>query len=176
MSYFIDQFDQAKLDATRETWINSAEALGIPSLEYNRILQWASTRIDYKANNGDSYAYGIFHKDSQEAVAIVDLVYTKRSNGDVGWLKMLDVSLSPTFAPTQILAVPERYNEVLAIYASAILGTAQLTSDHKARVVKLYGRDDDLFRLFVALNERLHTLLQNATSKMEGRWLVISAH
>jgi len=177
MELKIDKFNADKLAATRESWINTAESFGMLALEYERMLEMVATHMDYSRSKGDSFAYGIFEKDSDEAIAIVDIVYTSRSGSQVGWLKMLQVSLGPSLAEPQVASNPEKYGQVLDVYLTAIHGTISLTDDHKAKVVKLYGRNNELMTLFLALNERLRTTLDSPYhSKMEGRWLVISTH
>lgn len=176
MALELKKFSNQTLEVTGESWISSAENLGIPSLDYEITLAWSKDHIDYNAN-GDSLAYGIFESDSDEAVATVDIVYSLRPGPDVGWLKMLNVTLGPTLSPSEIDADTSKLAQVVDIYAVATVGTIALTNDHKARVIKLYGRNDNLLTLLIALKERLIVLLKDQCHiKMEGRWLVISAH
>jgi len=175
MTIKLIKFTDALLAETTESWITSADNIGIPSLDYEMVLAWAKSHLANQTDN--SHAYGIFEDDDDAALAIVDIVYTQRPGPDVGWLKMLSIYLSPMLAPSEIESNTDRLLKVLDIYAEAIIGTINLTSDHKARVVKLYGRNDNLLRLLVALKERLSaTLNDKCHIKMEGRWLVIAAH
>lgn len=177
MALKVSQFDAKLIEATREAWIDSAENLGIPSLDYERVLAWAESHLNYAdANSPDSLAYGVFEDGEKEALAVIDVVYSKRPGPDVGWLKMLSVSLGPVLSPAQIDADPTKLAQVIDIYAEATSGIIQLTEAHKARVIKMYGRNDSLLKLLVALNERLRTTLPNCHTKMEGRWLVVTAN
>lgn len=172
----ISKFTSELLAATQEAWINSADSLGIPSLDYERVLAWAQSHMNYDEENSiDSFAYGVFEDNVQEALAIVDVVYSKQHGPDVGWLKMLSVSLSPAYSPAIVDAEPEKLAQVIDIYAEATSGVIDLTGTHKARVIKMYGRNDSLLKLLVALKERLRIKLPSCHTKMEGRWLVVTA-
>jgi hypothetical protein len=169
------RFTEASLAATRKTWLESAAVLDIPSLDYEVLLGWAEKHIAYDGANGDSFAYGIFEDASPYALAVVEIVYTQRPRG--GWLKMLSVKLGPMLAPAVVEADASKMLQVIDIYADATIGTLLLTWSHTAKVVKLYGRNESLLKLLVALNERLKALMADRmATKMEGRWLVITPH
>lgn len=173
----LDRFSSLTLQSTKDSWLESAESFGIPSLDYERVLEWATSRVNYDSPLTGSLAYGIFDSDSSAAVAIVDIVYSKQNNADLGWLKMLTISLSPHFSPSEIEKDEQKLGQIVDIYTEALLGTVNLTEVHRARVVKLYGRDHTLLQLCVAVNERLKgTPNKNFSSKIEGRWLVISVN
>jgi hypothetical protein len=168
-------FDAEKLEATRVAWLSTAEDLGLPTLEYEKTIAWVESHSNYTVKNGDSYAYGIFDGDRNDAVAVVDIVHSTRVR-DTGLIKMLEVTMGPNFAPSTAKLTPESYSELLSIYGQAIAGTLSLTSAHPARIVKLYGRDDELMKLFVGLNHHLNSQdVIPLNSKIESRWLVISA-
>lgn len=176
MGFELKQFTEQSLGFTTDSWINSSDSLGIPSLDYERTLDWSRNNIDYTEGT-NSLAYGIFEDGSDGAIAIVEIVYSQRHGVDVGWLKMLSITLGPTLSPSEVEADASKLTQVIDIYAVATVGTIALTSDHKARVVKLYGRNDSLLTMLIALNERLRVVLADKChTKMEGRWLVISAH
>lgn len=170
------RFDEGKLASTKAAWVKSAEEIDVPALEFQKTLAWVESHVDYNARNGDSYAYGVFADDCDEALAIVDIVYSTRGGPDIGWLKMLSVTLAPQFsAPvlTQQLA-----SLVLAIYIEAVRGTVALTDVHRSRVVKLYARNDEFFKILLSLNEYIGQYGQEIgmASKFEGRFLVITAN
>lgn len=172
--FSLDRFDAAKLEATRLSWMSTVEDLGLPALEYEKTIRWVESHTQYDVKNGDSYAYGIFQEDRSDAVAIVDIVHSLRVR-DAGLIKMLEVTMGPALAPSKITT--ESYAEILGIYSQAIVGTIALTAEHPARIVKLFGRDDDLMKLFVALNVHLNSQKDAPIkSKLEGRWLVISSN
>jgi hypothetical protein len=172
--YAIAQFDAAKFEATKAAWLDSAESLGIPDLDYVKQIDWVALHMDYETQ-GDSFAYGLFDEESNVAVATVDIVYTKRSTND-GWLKMLQLFLAPKYAPSVVSASPQVLTEILEIYASSIIGTVELTGIHPARTVKLYARNDNLMSLLAGVQQRISANASTSTTcRFEGRFLVISA-
>lgn len=173
MAKKLKKFTPETLAATREKWSDSAKELDIPFLDYDVILGWSESHMGYANANGDSLAYGIFEGRSDFALAIVEIVYTQRSRGN--WLKMLSVKLGPMLAPAVVEADMAKMSEVIDIYAEATIGTVELTGSHKAKTVKLYGRNENLLKLLLILNERLRSLAADKFAcKMEGRWLVIT--
>lgn len=172
--YAIAQFDASKFEATKDSWLNSAESLGIPDLDYVKQIDWVARHMDYQAS-GDSFAYGLFDEGSDVAVATVDIVYSRRASND-GWLKMLQLFLAPSYAPSVVSASPLALMEILDIYSSAISGTVELTGIHPARTVKLYARNDNLMSLLAGVQQRLSALPASSVKcNFEGRFLVISA-
>lgn len=172
MAHKMKPFTAESLKATEAKWREYADALDIPFLDYQVLLEWVEKHVDYANANGDSAAYGIFEGKSAHAEAVVEIVYTQRPGGN--WLKMLSVKLSPALAPAVLETDIAKVVTVVDIYATAVVGTLELTGVHKAKIVKLYGRNESLLKLLIALNERLKgTLADRITSKMEGRWLVI---
>lgn len=170
--YEMKQFDDASLEATRINWLSTAEDLALPSLTYEKTLAWAASHMNYVEKKNDGYAYGIFAVGSNQAVAVVDIVYSTRVR-DVGLIKMLEVTMGPDLAPSVITA--ESYSQLISIYGQAITGTIALTAAHPARIVKLYGRDDDLMKLFAALNHTFNSIPTSPIkSKIESRWLVVT--
>lgn len=176
MDFEFKQFSQESFKLTKDDWIISAESLGYSSFEFEKSLEYASSRITYE-ENAESYSYGIFRTGSNSAVALVDVSHTTRVK-DVGWLKMLNVDFSPAFSMinTDIFDT-KKFSEKLEIYVASISGTINLTNHHKAKVVKLYGRNEHLLMLLNALN---YHLTKNPDSefgsRIEGRWLVVSTH
>ena len=173
MSFSLEKFTEDSLEATNEAWIEASHSYGMPVIDFEKSLTWAKSHINYDSECC-SFSYGVFQTSSNEAAAIVDVVYKTQFGPDLGWLKMLDVSLSPKYSiDFQGLDV----STLTEIYLTAIIGTVLLTADHRARVVKLYGRNEPLLMLLHLLNERLkHNEApgQNVHSKIEGRWLVVT--
>jgi hypothetical protein len=166
----IDQFTNASLNTSRDAWRNRACELDIPQLDYEMLFTWAETKIDYENPNHNSFVYGIFEDDGC-LLAIVEIIYTKRGNGDVGWLKMMDIKLCPDFSPSEIEENPEKFSKVAAIYKRSINDAIELTGQHPARVVKLFARDNALFKVYATMVEFMH---ENYKAEMHGRWLVIT--
>lgn len=173
-----EKFDAKKIDDTKSAWFTSADNFGIPTLDYEVILSWVSSHINYDIQH-DSLAYGIFLNGDTEAEAIVDVVYTKRAGPDVGWIKMLQVWFSPKYSSAELQKDNDKLDQMLDIYTESIRGTILLTGTHTAKVIKLYGRDDNLLSLLLALRERVtssEAFDGKVKAKMEGRWLVISTN
>lgn len=171
----LQKFDAQKITETNSAWLNSADSFGMPTLDYEVILSWLVNHVNYDVQY-KSLAYGVFIDGSDEAEAIVDVVYTKRPGPDVGWIKMLQVWFAPKYSPAELQKDNQKLELILDIYTEAIRGTILLTATHIARVIKLYGRDESLLSLLFALKERMSSTkhFQEALkAKMEGRWLVI---
>lgn len=163
-------FDVNKLDAVTIAWLATADSLGLPPIEYQKVLDWTRSHIDYIQGTGDSFAYGVFDETSGDAVAIVDIVHTTKSGPDKGWLKMLNITFGPQLAPSQSESA-----QPLEIYHAAITGTISLSGELPSRVIKLFGRDSYLMNLFAGLHYHISkTDGSSFGSKIEGRWLVIS--
>jgi len=174
MKYTLSGFTVDSFQSAKQQWIDNAISNNLPITDYEKIIEWAEKRIDYGNKSSDSYAYGIFCDKTQVCVAVVDIVYTKRGND--GWLKMLTVNLAPDFITSELEAKPIKLEDVLYIYIAAAIGTIKLTSNHKARTIKLYGRNDPMLSLLVAMKTQLSNdqdLLKISIS-LEGRWLVIT--
>ncbi len=175
MNYQFKGFTAESFRSTEEAWISSSENLGIPSIDFEKSLEYALARLDYESNK-DSYVYGIFPADSDEAVALVDVIYSTKVK-DTGWIKMLNVTFNPVYSEIDPSSNDGKFEEKIDIYAETISGTISLTNHHQAKIVKLFGRNDSLMSLFHALNYHLKKLDKSPMqSKIEGRWLVISTH
>jgi hypothetical protein len=174
MSQTLTQFDEKTLNEAKNAWFEMAVKLDMPSTEYEKIFEWAEKRINYENGNGDSLAYG-FYGQSKECLAVVDIVHDKRGIADKGRLKMLTVNLCPKFSTSQIEADVNKIEQVLDVYSEVTIGTIMLTSVHKSSIIKLYGRDDPMLNLLLALKERIngHEKIP-LKANMEGRWLSLS--
>lgn len=174
MEFEFRQFTNESFAATEAAWLDSSENLAMSSIEFEKSLDRARTRIDYE-KGVNSYAYGIFKKDEEEAVAIVDVTYSTKVK-DIGWLKMLDVAFNPHYSDVDQTS-SETFSEKMEIYVTSIYGTIELSNHHKAKVVKLYGRHENLLTLLYAMNYHLKDNADSAfNTKIEGRWLVFSTH
>jgi hypothetical protein len=177
MNFKLDKISQEVLDATAVSWYASADSLGIPQIDSEKVISWAERHINYENVNNTSAAYGIFEEGNPtEVVAFVDIVYSEVVPRH-GWLKVLNISLSPVYCASEVENDLEKLYIVIDIYVESVIGAMNLTDNHKAKVLKIFGRNDGLFRLLVILKERLSTLEDSKiTAKIEGRWLVISAN
>lgn len=170
----VTQFTPEIIAETRRAWLAKATQLDMPTLDYEKELDWADRHINYAEAGNDSLAYSII--DSTDAVvAMIEVVYTRKGAPAMGWLKLLTVKLSPDFAPSEIESHPEKAEQLFNIYTCAIIGTVELTGLHRARVIKLYGRDNTLLSLLTGIKESLTRDLDSMKFKISfnARWLVI---
>ena len=86
----LKKFNEESIEDTESAWLNAADSYGIPTLDYELVLAWMKSHVNYDVEH-DSSAHGIFSEEFTEADAIVDVVYTRRPGPDVGWIKMLRV-------------------------------------------------------------------------------------
>jgi hypothetical protein len=174
MEVKLKQIDSNCLAESRAIWLDKATSLDMPTFDVEKTFDWAASRIDYE-RKGDSYAYGVLEDNTTNCLAIVDIVHTDNKGKANAWLKMLSIELRPEFTEQNILLDQSLYEAAMDIYTASIIGTIELTDVHKARTIKLYGRNDSLLSLLTALKERLQSKMHNALQvNMEGRWLVIS--
>ncbi|MYM65468.1 hypothetical protein GTP45_01295 [Pseudoduganella sp. FT55W] len=179
MKYELAQFDHVRLERTIGRWTEKAAQLDMPFHEFEKDLNWVAAHIDYTVV-GDSYAYGIFAEGSDQAVAVAEIVYSRRAGPDVGWLKMLEISMGPEHSPSQISSA-DMLVSLVDIYVAGVQGVIGLTDVHKARVIKIYGRNDQEMTFLVSLQAHLakldnHGTTGGFTTKFEGRWLVIAVN
>ncbi|MGC7405384.1 hypothetical protein ACPWR0_07480 [Pandoraea pneumonica] len=166
------RFNDAALEATKQEWARQVGAAGVFNLDYGRTLDSIANHMNYEnGGGGDHLAYGIFKKNQPHACAVVHVVYTRKPAPTRGWLKMMEVRLSPELDLSVAAADSDALLEVLQIYAASISGTFALQAVHPSNVVKIYGRNASLLQLLVALVPTLQA--SNFNAKMEGRWLVI---
>lgn len=170
--YKLQPFDAASVKATRLDWERQLQKKqeDLFSADFLRFLDWVDTHMDYADGGDEGLAYGIFRDGSKHAVAIVDVVYSKRGTK---WLKMMGVNLSPDLY-LRLTGDNDDFVEVLDVYQEAVFGTLALTSVHKSNTVKLYGRSGTLLAFLKALaghtKPKLASLGINVT--VEGRWVV----
>ncbi|MFV8643886.1 hypothetical protein [Ralstonia pseudosolanacearum] len=169
------QFSQETLVSTRQVWRGHIESYEMFDLEYQRVLDAAASQIDYAhPPNGSPMAYGVFQSGAADASAIVSIVYTPRPGPSRGWLKMLEVSLSPQYDELVISGDMQKYRDVLLVFAAAISGTLNLRGTHRSKVVKLYGRNESMLKLLAGVGEGIRGVTTGINVSMQGRWLVIS--
>ncbi|MDC6179050.1 hypothetical protein [Ralstonia solanacearum] len=169
-------FSEAWLESTRLAWRAHIDNHEMFDLEYQRVLDAATNQINYAhPPNGHPMAYGVFRSGAADASAIVLIVYTPRPGPSRGWLKMLEVNLSPQYDEFVIYGDMEKYHDALQIFAAAINGTLDLRGTHRSKVVKLYGRNESMLKLLTGVGEQIVAKgAAGVTVAMHGRWLVIS--
>lgn len=165
------QLTEASIEATRTNWTTAAVEFDMPETDVEMRMDWAAKHMTYE-DQAAAFAYGI-EDNQKKIVGLMDIYYSKRPGKDQGWLKMMQLYLSPEYSYEIVKDNADKILTVADIYSAAIAGTIVLTGAHKARVVKIFGRDDLLFTILVALKTQLAEIATyNVT--IEGRWLVLS--
>jgi hypothetical protein len=170
--YRLDKFTSASFGKTKASWEAqlAANKGAVFKSEYLMILNYCSNCLDYAGNNGNSYTYGIFKGNNDEADALIELVYQKDGRK---WLKLLNLHLCPTVDvsfQTQDIDI----SQVSAIFGAALAGTVYLTStDHPTKVTKLYGRSGTLLSFLKGIGAYIQANVPAISVSVEGRWLVI---
>lgn len=173
----LKKFDAKTLAATKAEWDRQIKkhSKEVLASEYQRILDWATTHIDYDGVGCHTFAYGIFEKGSDHADAIVELIYLRTAKK---WLKLLNLHLCPS-ADLAFSTEPIDLKTITTIFSVAVTGTVRLTSSvHPTKVVKLYGRSGTLLAFlkgvgaYIAADADLQKAGFSVT--IEGRWLVFT--
>lgn len=171
MKMEVVQLTVESIEAARANWTTAAIESDMPETDVEMRMDWAAKHISY-ADQAAAFAYGIVD-DQKRIVGLMDIYYSKRPGKDQGWLKMMQLYLSPEYSYEVVKDNADKILTVADIYTAAITGTIELTGAHKARVVKIFGRDELLFTILVALKTQLAAIATfNVT--IEGRWLVLS--
>lgn len=168
-------FDDASLKATATAWkkeLSKHQTELMPSVHEGK-LAWVQTHMNYKEADGGTLAYGVFERGYSQALAVVDIVYTKKG---LNWLKMLDLTLSPSL-DLAFNAESFDFHTISGVYAATIIGSIRLTKTaHPSKITKLYGRSGTslaFLKGFGAYMEQAnHANNLGLKVSMEGRWLV----
>ena len=172
--YRLDKFSAASFGKTKMAWGAqlSANKNAVFSSEYMMILDYSSKCLNYQSNNGSSYVYGVFKDNSDEADAVIELVYQKDGRK---WLKLLNLHLCPgvdVSFQTQNVDIAQ----ISAIFGAALAGTVYLTStDHPTNVTKLYGRSGTLLSFLKGIGAYIQANVPTISVSIEGRWLVMKS-
>lgn len=167
------RFDEDSLKATVAEWQKQLTRMSgaIFPVAYDQVLSWAAKHMDYA--KGENFSYGVFSDGSHAAEGIVDVIYTRTGNK---WLKMMNLTLSPEHDvafSTQSLD----FDTLTSLFTAAIVGTFELSLEHKAKVVKLFGRTNVMLAFLTGLAAVMTERLKESSApklkvSIEGRWLV----
>ena len=97
MSYQLQQFSLESVHLTLQDWQTAVQDDDLFALEYQDLFKWTESHIQYEDKHLESYAYGIFTKDSPNtaAHAIVDIIQRPHGRRQT---KLLKLVVSPQFA------------------------------------------------------------------------------
>lgn len=163
------RFTVRTLAATRRSWRKEAGEEAFLT-ECAPIFDWADPRTNYDAQKkGDSLAYGVFAPGSLSADALVEVVVSEVRAGRM--TKLLKVFVAPSY-----WTGGQNNDQLARLFAAAIAGTIRLSSDTRSRIVKIYGRSEELLSLLYQVRNLLeqHAEELNIHCSMQGRWLEIS--
>lgn len=164
-------FTAATLAATRESWCKDVVQSGgfLPDVEQQ--LDWAEKHI---VLTDTEVAYGIFNDDGDDAVGICELCITRQSVRSK-WVKFMRLRLRPSIDEQLFAHKKEGVTAALEAYITCVGGVFDLKNQHKASIIKVYGRTQQqiafLTLLSAALEKRDKITFE---SSIEGRWLVLN--
>ncbi len=159
-------FDEQTLEDTRQNWTAFAGSHSVFALECGPIFDWMEERLG-EEKTLETVAYGLFESGYTTAAAIVEVVNSAKTKGPM--IKMLKVLVSPQFWDT----VANR-QEVLNIFIGAIAGCVNLSVKKKTKILKLYGRTNELLSVMMDIHTRLvSSPINGISATIEGRWLVL---
>src|SRR5699024_3293422 len=97
----------------------------------------------------ESYAYGIFTKDSPNtaAHAIVDIIQRPHGKKQT---KLLKLVVSPQFADDTDLS---NLNTLVDLMLAAVLGTIEISGRNSSSTIKICGRTNSMLSVLRKLNE-----------------------
>lgn len=164
-------FDGASFAATKEAWMADAASGEGFAPDVEQSMTWTAGHIALVDNE---VAYGIFDKSSQIAVGICELAITKPSIRGK-WVKMIRLRLRPTIEGMLFKNDPDGVVIAVSAYVSSVLGVYHVKNEHKATIIKVYGRTQEQMRFLTLLSAALKKGGEATfESKIEGRWLVLN--
>ena len=173
MTNFLQEFSKEKLEESRKQWIHEANALNYPTIDIEKVFTYALNHLDYKKVNNDSLSYTVFCEESNDCLAVVDVIVSN-NNPQKTYIKMLQVDLCPKYIDILLSDRMEQIDLVIDVYVKATLGTILLTTRHKADIVKLYGRTKSMKLLLKSMESSINTNEGfKGSTNWEGNWLTI---
>jgi hypothetical protein len=165
------EFDAASMAATRHAWMGDADnGSGFPP-EIEQQLDWAQGHMTL---TGTEVAYGIFKDGGHVALAICELVITRRSARSK-WIKFMRLRLRPSVDVQLFNNDPAGFRTAIEAYIACVQGVFHVKNQEKANTIKVYGRTQQQMGFLTILA----TSLQNRPeltfkTSIEGRWLVLT--
>lgn len=169
-----EQLNQQTYQSTLARWALEAEVNdGFPN-EVKRKLRWVDELLSNSKNdpNQQSLAYGVFTAGSDAAVAVCELVISRKTVNE-RWLKLLSVALSPELETKVEEGDVDAIQTAVMAYRTAVSGAFDAQLEHNADTLKLYGRNEAMLKLLATLLATLQSSGSDFDAKKEGRWLVL---
>lgn len=164
-------FTSATLATTRESWRRDViQSDGfLPDVEQQ--LDWAEKHV---VLTDDEIAYGIFTDDGDDAVGICELCITRQSIHSK-WVKFLRLRLRPSIDEQLFDHKKEGITAALEAYIACVIGVFDIKNQHKASIIKVYGRTQQQVSFLTLLSASLEKRDKiTFESSIEGRWLVLN--
>lgn len=130
-------------------------------LELSPVFSWVETHMDVAPN--DSVALCLWNNDSKRTDAVVEIVDSRKGKLS----KLLKVIPSPRFWDVNNVR-----GEIIQLYTEAFFNVITAGGFGSSRVVKLYGRDDEMMSILRSIHAAW--TVSNSTAEFEGRFLAIS--
>ncbi len=164
-------FDKAAFAATKAGWFQDATRGEGFTPDVEQLMTWVEGHMELV---GNEIAYGIFDDGQPVAVGICELAITKPSIRGK-WVKLIRLRLRPTVEGMLFANNPDGLIAAVEAYVASVLGVYHVKNEHKATIIKVYGRSQEQMRFLTLLSAALKKR-DDATfdSKIEGRWLVLN--
>lgn len=164
-TYQLSSLTRERLQEIRDSWERLA---GVDefAVELAAAFEWAAPRLSPRP--GDSQAFELRRTDTGDAEALLEII----DSSSVGTTKLLTLYTSPVYWDRDA----DDLDELAELYAGAFLEVlAKGMEQPNWRVVKIYGRDQELLYILKHVQEKWHQADSlGRTATMQGRWLAIS--
>ncbi len=158
--YSTVSFTEALVQGAKKEWEAFAGGDAF-DLELSPVFSWVETHMAVAPN--DSVALCLWNNDSNRTDAIVEIVDSRKGKLS----KLLKVIPSPRFWD-----VNNARGEIIQLYTEVFFNVITAGGFGQSRVVKLYGRDDEMMSILRSIHA--YWAVQNSTAEFEGRFLAIS--
>lgn len=171
--------DEAVWEATLTRWKTDALAVGEEGVfiasDVEQRLNWIR-QLTLEEKN--LHGYFLVKDGNSFASALLEISHAMPGT-DAAWLKLLNITLQPSLS----FALEQRtlggFNEAFPVLTQSIIHVLKLTFDeHPSKVLKIYGRTEEVRGLFAAIASSgvLSSGLEmfGLSVKFEGNWLVLT--
>jgi hypothetical protein len=158
--YELLDFSSETLELTRQSWLEMLDEDVFES-ELSPAFEWAGMHM--KHIDGDSVALQMLDTESKMAVAIVEVVTSRKGQ----MFKMLKVIPSPAFWD-----VDNCRKEIIDLYIGVFMNVITSNGFKSNHKVKIYGRDDAMLSIL----RSIHSMWPVGKGKadFEGRFFAIT--
>lgn len=172
MNYSLQKNTEESIKATETAWKRDlSHSTDIFPGDVWRIIKLLQENSDYTNKKAASLAYGIYAED-KVADAVVEIIVSQSGKK---WIKMLDCYIRPSISERAFRKDTVSIEKLIRIYAAAIVGALMLADEHKASLVKVYGRTETLLYILTSVASTINdqNIELGVKAVVEGRWLVV---